>query len=83
MLVTRGSYRIVEKILLFACLIYFGYVISGIMAKPDWAPVLKADIVPQMQWNSEYIMMSIAIIGTTITPWMQFYLQSSIAEKGH
>ncbi len=81
-LVTKGSYRSVEKILLFACLLYFGYVISGFMARPEWAPVLEAAVVPQMQWNAEYIMLSIAIIGTTITPWMQFYLQSSIAEKG-
>ena len=82
MLVTRGSYWFVEKILLFACLLYFGYVISGFMAKPDWAPVLRSAVLPQMQWKSEYVMLSIAIIGTTITPWMQFYLQSSIAEKG-
>ncbi|MFZ2198126.1 MAG: Nramp family divalent metal transporter, partial [Thermodesulfovibrionales bacterium] len=82
MLVTKGSYRFVEKILLLACLLYFGYVISGIMSKPDWTPVLKSAVIPQMRWDSEYIMLSIAIIGTTITPWMQFYLQSSIAEKG-
>ena len=81
-LVTRGSYRIIEKILLFACLLYFGYVISGLMAKPDWGPVFKSTLMPRMHWNSEYVMLSIAIIGTTITPWMQFYLQSSIAEKG-
>ena len=81
-LVTKGSYRFVEKILLFACLLYFGYVISGFMAKPDWGPVLKSAVIPQMRWNAEYVVLSIAIIGTTITPWMQFYLQSSIAEKG-
>ena len=85
-LVTRGSYRFVEKILLFACLLYFGYVISGFMAKPDWGPVMKNAFIPQMRmqelWNAEYVVLSIAIIGTTITPWMQFYLQSSIAEKG-
>ena len=81
-LVTKGSYRFVEKILLFACLLYFGYVVSGFMAKPDWTPVLKSTLIPQMRWDAEYLMLSIAIIGTTITPWMQFYLQSSIAEKG-
>ncbi|HSB30714.1 MAG TPA: Nramp family divalent metal transporter [Candidatus Sulfobium mesophilum] len=81
-LVTKGSYRFVEKILLVACLIYAGYVISGLMAKPDWGPVLKSTFIPRVHWNSEYIVLSIAIIGTTITPWMQFYLQSSIAEKG-
>lgn len=82
MLVTKGSYRFVEKILLLACLLYFGYVISGLMSKPDWTPVLKSAVIPKIRWDSEYIMLSIAIIGTTITPWMQFYLQSSIAEKG-
>jgi NRAMP (natural resistance-associated macrophage protein)-like metal ion transporter len=82
MLVTKGSYRFVEVILLYACIIFVGYIISGIMAKPDWGAVARQTFIPKIQWSSEYIMMSIAIIGTTITPWMQFYLQSSIAEKG-
>ncbi len=82
MLVTRGSYRFVERILLFACLIYFGYVISGILSAPDWSMVFTRTILPDIQLNSEYMYLCIAIIGTTITPWMQFYLQSSIAEKG-
>jgi len=81
-LVTKGSYRFVENILLYACIIFVGYIISGIMAKPDWNAVLNHTLFPKLQRNPEYIMMSIAIIGTTITPWMQFYLQSSIAEKG-
>jgi len=81
-LVTKGSYRVVEIILLYACIIFVGYIISGVMANPDWNAVIKQTFVPKIQWKSEYIMMSIAIIGTTITPWMQFYLQSSIAEKG-
>jgi Mn2+/Fe2+ NRAMP family transporter len=81
-LVTKGSYRTIEKILLGACLLYFGYVISGIMAKPYWPEVFKNTFVPQVKWDSEFIVLSIGIIGTTITPWMQFYLQSSIAEKG-
>lgn len=81
-LVVKGSYRFVERILLVACLLYFGYVLSGFMAKPEWSRVMHATFVPQIQWNAEFIMLSIAIIGTTITPWMQFYLQSSIAEKG-
>ncbi len=82
MLVTKGSYRFIERILLVACLIYFGYVVSGIIAKPEWNIVIKNTLVPQIKWDSQYIILSIAIIGTTITPWMQFYLQSSIAEKG-
>jgi Mn2+/Fe2+ NRAMP family transporter len=82
LLVTKGNYRFFERILLFACLLYFGYVISGFMSKPSWSDVLSSTVIPQMQWNPEFIILSIGIIGTTITPWMQFYLQSSIAEKG-
>ena len=82
MLVAKGSYRFVENVLLIACLIFIGYIISGFMAKPDWAVVAKSTFIPHLEWNAEYIYLSIGIIGTTITPWMQFYLQSSIAEKG-
>ncbi|NOZ26064.1 MAG: divalent metal cation transporter [Nitrospirae bacterium] len=82
LLVTKGTYRTVERVLLLACIIYIGYVVSGILAKPDWSLVLKRLVVPEIKTDPEYIMLTIAIIGTTITPWMQFYLQSSIAEKG-
>ncbi|NOX20063.1 MAG: divalent metal cation transporter [Nitrospirae bacterium] len=82
LLVTKGTYRFVERILLVACVLYFGYVVAGIMARPDWSEVTKRLFVPDFRADSEYIMLTIAIIGTTITPWMQFYLQSSIAEKG-
>ena len=82
MLVAKGSYRFVENVLLLACLIFIGYIISGFMAKPDWAAVARSTFIPHLKWDSEYIYLSIGIIGTTITPWMQFYLQSSIAEKG-
>ncbi len=82
LLVTRGSYKFVERVLLGACLLYFGYVISGFLSHPDWSAVAKNLVVPHVQYDFEYVMLVIAIIGTTITPWMQFYLQSSIAEKG-
>ncbi len=82
MLVTKGSYRQVERVLLFACLIYLGYVLSGFMAGPDWSEVLKRTVIPTVRFDTGFIILSIAVIGTTITPWMQFYLQSSIAEKG-
>ncbi|MGW8272270.1 MAG: Nramp family divalent metal transporter [Thermodesulfovibrionales bacterium] len=81
-LITKGSYRAVERILLAACILYFGYVISGLLSGPDWGGVLKRTFIPTMINDPQYVMLAIAIIGTTITPWMQFYLQSSIAEKG-
>ncbi len=82
LLVTRGTYQFVERILLVACVLYFGYVVAGIMAHPNWTAVTKSLFIPELKADPEYIMLTIAIIGTTITPWMQFYLQSSIAEKG-
>ncbi len=82
LLVTKGTYRFVERILLVACVLYFGYVVAGIMAHPDWKEVTKSLFIPDIKADPQYIMLTIAIIGTTITPWMQFYLQSSIAEKG-
>lgn len=81
-LVTKGSYRLVEMVLLFACIIYLGYIVSGFMARPEWSEVIRSTIVPEIRMEPEFMMLGIAIIGTTITPWMQFYLQSSIAEKG-
>ncbi|HSW62974.1 MAG TPA: Nramp family divalent metal transporter [Dissulfurispiraceae bacterium] len=82
LLVVKGSYRIIENVLLVACLIFVGYIISGIMAKPDWLEVGKSLVVPDIKWDAEYLILAVGIIGTTITPWMQFYMQSSIAEKG-
>lgn len=81
-LVTKGTYIIVERILLGACFIYIGYIISAFMARPDWSQVAYGTFIPTIKWNYEFIVLAIAIIGTTITPWMQFYLQSSIADKG-
>ncbi|MDH4027847.1 MAG: divalent metal cation transporter, partial [Nitrospirota bacterium] len=69
-------------VLLGACLLYFGYIFSGFMARPEWGSVVRSTFVPEMKMESGFLMLCIAIIGTTITPWMQFYLQSSIAEKG-
>lgn len=81
-IVTKGSYRSVEKIFLLAAVIYIAYLVSGFLAKPDWTEVLKETVRPTFKMSKEYLMMVIGIIGTTITPWMQFYLQSSVVEKG-
>lgn len=82
LLVLRGNYKAVEKVFLFACLVYFTYIISGLLAKPDWPVVLHATVVPSFSWTSAYLAMFIGVIGTTIAPWMQFYIQASIVEKG-
>ena len=82
MLVVKGSYRVVENIFLFICLVYFVYIPSAILAKPDWSLVALQTIKPSFHFNSAYIVMFIGVVGTTIAPWMQFYLQSSVVEKG-
>ena len=81
-LILKLNYKVLEKFFLFMILFYVAYIISGFMAKPDWGPVLKELVVPHLQFSRAYLFLLIAVIGTTITPWMQFYLQSSIVEKG-
>ncbi len=84
-LVVRGDYKSVEKIFLVASVIYIAYVIAGVMSQPDWHTALLATVkLPDRSvWHdSAYIPLTVGVIGTTITPWMQFYLQSSIVEKG-
>src|SRR5579875_344192 len=80
-LVIRGSYKYVERILLVLCLIYFTYVASGFLVHPNWAQVFHETIVPPIQLNQGYLLTLVAVIGTTIAPWMQFYQQSAIADK--
>ncbi|MFN7985828.1 MAG: Nramp family divalent metal transporter [Thermoanaerobaculia bacterium] len=80
-MVVKGTYRTVEKIFLVACTVYFTYVVSALMARPGWSDVVKQTFEPRVQGDSAWLLMIIGIVGTTIAPWMQFYLQSSIVEK--
>ncbi len=81
-LIVRGSYKPVERILIIASLIYFTYPISAFLAKPDWHAVVKETFAPSFSSNPDYLVMVVGLIGTTITPWMQFYLQAAVVEKG-
>jgi Mn2+/Fe2+ NRAMP family transporter len=81
-LVVRGRYRPVERILLFASAIYFAYPVSAFLAKPDWNAALKQTFVPTLSSDPAYLVVIVGLIGTTITPWMQFYLQAAVVEKG-
>jgi len=80
--VVRGSYTLVERVLLVLSFVYFAYPISAYFAHPDWHAAVKSTFIPQINMSPEYIGMVIGLVGTTITPWMQFYLQASIVEKG-
>ncbi len=80
-LVTKGSYNKVEKIFLLFTFVFFGYIIASFLAKPDWGNVFKQMTVPTLEMNTGFLLAFIGMIGTTITPYMQFYLQSSIVDK--
>jgi NRAMP (natural resistance-associated macrophage protein)-like metal ion transporter len=81
-LVVKGNYKSVEKVFLVACLFYISYIISGFMGKPDWGQIGKALITPTLRPDPAFLTMAVGIVGTTIAPWMQFYLQSSVVDKG-
>lgn len=85
LLVVKGTYKSVEKVFLAASFFYFAYIIAGVLAGPSWKEAFVATFKPPhatMFRDSAYVYMVIGVIGTTIAPWMQFYLQSSIVEKG-
>ena len=81
-MVVKGTYKSVEKAFLVACVFYVSYIITGIIVKPDWGHVFQQFLNPQLSLHPSEMTMVIAVVGTTIAPWMQFYLQASIVEKG-
>lgn len=81
-LVLRGSYGMVEKTFLVLCSALFAYIASGFIVGPPWGQVLRGTLIPSFHPDSNYILLLVATLGTTLAPWMQFYLQSSVTEKG-
>ncbi|MDE3104590.1 MAG: Nramp family divalent metal transporter [Acidobacteriota bacterium] len=84
-LVVKGDYKSVEKIFIVASVFYIAYIVAGVLSNPDWhlSMMQTVKLPPRHVWSdSTYVYMTIGVIGTTIAPWMQFYLQSSIVEKG-
>ncbi|MGB2656203.1 MAG: Nramp family divalent metal transporter, partial [Candidatus Acidiferrum sp.] len=80
-LVMRGTYRQVEVIFLVACGFYVTYIISAILAKPNWLVALHGVVVPNLHFNAGYLLTLTALVGTTIAPWQFFYLQAGFVEK--
>ncbi|GAC1572868.1 MAG: Nramp family divalent metal transporter [Candidatus Elarobacter sp.] len=81
-MVTRGNYRVVEKVFFAFCVVYLAYVVSGFLVHPPWGEIFKQTVFPHFKPTQAYVTTAIAVIGTTISPWMQFYIQSAIVEKG-
>jgi Mn2+/Fe2+ NRAMP family transporter len=82
LIIVRGSYRSAERIFIWLTIPFFAYPIAAILAHPDWGDVGKAIVAPHIQTNSAYLLLFVATAGTTITPFMQLYLQSATVERG-
>lgn len=82
LLVVKGTYRSVEKIFLVASAFYVAYVISAVMIEPDWGQALESSVMPVVYFDGPYLAILIGLVGTSVAPWMQFYLQSAVVEKG-
>jgi Mn2+/Fe2+ NRAMP family transporter len=84
LLVTRGTYARVEKVFLVMTFAFFAYPIAAFMAQPDWGQVIHSTFIPSLpsQHLSTYLLLFVGTVGTTITPYMQLYIQSAVAEKG-
>ena len=82
LLVVKGTYASVEKIFLFACVVYVAYIVSAILVRPDWKQAAIYSVKPVLMLEGAYIYMLIGMVGTSIAPWMQFYLQAAVVEKG-
>ncbi len=80
--VYKGSFKVVQKIFLTSSLLFFAYIIAGFMAHPQWGDVLKGTIVPHVEWTPDFFYTAVALIGTTITAWGQFFVQSYYVDKG-
>jgi len=81
-MVVKGTYKSVEKAFLVACVFYLSYIVTGVIVKPDWNQVAQQFLHPRLSLHPSEMTMVIGLVGTTIAPWMQFYLQASIVEKG-
>lgn len=82
LLIVKSSYERVERIFLFACSLYVCYLVSGILVKPDWKEAAIYSVKPVLVFEPGYLQMLIGMVGTSVAPWMQFFLQAAVVEKG-
>lgn len=82
LLIVKGTYERVEKVFLFATALYVCYIVSGFLVKPDWKEAAIYSVRPVLMFDPAYIQILIGMVGTSVAPWMQFYLQAAVVEKG-
>ncbi len=81
-LIVKADYNRVERVFLWACLVYVAYIVSGILVRPNWKEAAIYSVRPVLMLEPSYISMIVGMVGTSIAPWMQFYLQAAVVEKG-
>ena len=81
LLIVKGTYRFVERIFLIACTVFLTYAVSAYLVHPPWGQIMLSTVKPSFDFKPSYLLMLIGVVGTTIAPWMQFYLQSAVVEK--
>jgi NRAMP (natural resistance-associated macrophage protein)-like metal ion transporter len=82
LLIVKGTYASVEKIFLFACVVYAAYIVSAVLIEPNWKQAAMNSVHPVLMLDPGYLTILIGMVGTSIAPWMQFYLQAAVVEKG-
>ncbi len=83
LLIIKGDYKSVERVFLAGCAVYLSYVVSGFIIGPEWTEIIESIFIPKIeQVRKEDLPIIVGLIGTSITPWMQFYIQSAVVEKG-
>jgi Mn2+/Fe2+ NRAMP family transporter len=81
-IVYKGSFKIVQRVFLTSSLLFLAYIFAGVLAKPDWNEAFKGMLIPSVEWTANYFYTAVALIGTTITAWGQFFVQSYFVDKG-
>src|SRR5207249_111926 len=81
-IIVAGSAERVERIFVALTIFFFAFIISAIMARPDWGLALRSTVIPTTHWDAQKLLLVVATVGTTVTPFMQFILQSSVVERG-
>lgn len=82
LIVIKGSYMVAERVFLIFTAAFLAYPIAAYLARPNWGEVMHATVVPTLQGNTVFLAMAITVVGTTVSPYMQFFLQSSVVDKG-
>lgn len=81
LLVTRGGFKTLERVFLLLSFFYISYIVSAVIVRPDWGAAAKSLVLPSFSFEKTYLLTMLAVVGTTITPWGQFFIQDYVVDK--